>query len=71
MGQLRLWLNEHGIHCVGEYTCPGREINMFKMKNLGDYLGMNTMEATAVFDSYIQSVSYTHLDVYKRQEVGP
>ena len=53
MGQLRLWLNEHGIHCVGEYTCPGREINMFKMKNLGEYLGVNTMEATAVFDRYM------------------
>ena len=54
MGQLRLWLNEHGIHCVGEFTCPGREINMFKMKKLVDYLGTDSFQATETFDRYMQ-----------------
>ena len=53
MAQIRLWLNEHGIHCVGEFTCPGREVNTFKMNKLGEYLGSNMFEAIKVFDRYI------------------
>lgn len=53
MGQVRLWLNEHGVHCVGEFTCPGREINMFKMGKVGEYLGVSALKATEVFDRFM------------------